>query len=206
MKALSTLLASIVFASMNALADSSAIAESSAGTSALTKGTIIPAVSLTSVSGGQVDLSSFSKTPTIAIFYRGGWCPYCNRHLSAIQGIKDKLTEMGYQIVAISPDKVEELKRTSEGQQLDYQLLSDSKGEAARVFGIAFDAAKEYKPKYGNRVVGMLENASGENHHQLPVPSVFILKNGKVEYSYSNPDYTARLSAEDLLEAAKAHQ
>ncbi|WIO74624.1 redoxin domain-containing protein [Porticoccaceae bacterium LTM1] len=206
MKVLSTFFASIVFASMNVLADSSTIAESSTGTSALTKGTTIPAVSMTSVNGDQVDLSNFSKTPTIAIFYRGGWCPYCNRHLSAIQGIKDELREMGYQIVAISPDKVDELKRTSEGQQLDYQLLSDSKGDAARAFGIAFDAAKEYKPKYGERVVGMLENASGETHHQLPVPSVFILKNGKVEYSYSNPDYTVRLSADELLEAAKANR
>ncbi|UTW44174.1 AhpC/TSA family protein [bacterium SCSIO 12696] len=179
------------------------LAESSADTNPLKAGEAIPNVTLASSTQNNVNLAQLEK-PTIAIFYRGGWCPYCNRHLREIQGIQQQLLDMGYDIVGISPDMPEKLKTTVNGEQLQYQLLSDNRGEAARAFGIAFDAAKEYKEKYGDRIITLLEGFSGESHHQLPVPSVFILKGDKIAYTYSNPDYTTRLSADELLAAAKA--
>lgn len=49
-----------------------------------------------------------------------------------------------------------------------------------------------------------LEAASGENHHLLPVPSVFIVgTDGRIAFAYANTDYTVRLSAEEMIEAAR---
>ena len=203
MKLLSALFATLLLTAQMAQAAPTA-AESSADTKALGSGAAIPTASLSTPNGESTSLTELARKPTIAIFYRGGWCPYCNRHLKEIQGVQQQLLDMGYQIVGISPDKPQALKKTIEGQELHYQLLSDNKGDAARAFGIAFDAGKEYGPKYGDRITTMLENASGEKHHQLPVPSVFILKDGKVAYSYANVDYRTRLSADELLKAAKA--
>ena len=49
-----------------------------------------------------------------------------------------------------------------------------------------------------------LEEASGETHHELPVPSAFLVeKGGRILWVYSNPDYKVRPENEQLLEAAR---
>ena len=77
------------------------------------------------------------------VFYRGGWCPYCNRHLSAIGQSKDEILNLGYQIIAISPDSSEELKKSVDKNELAYDLYSDSEGKLITEMGIAFQAPKK---------------------------------------------------------------
>ena len=119
------------------------------------------------------------------------------KQLVKLQKIEPQLKEMGYQVIAISPDKPKELMKTRNKKKLNFTLLSDSKMEAARAFGIAFlEDAKLY--------ARVLENASGEKHHQLPVPSVFIVDtDGVIDFVYSNPDYKVRLKPEELEKAAR---
>lgn len=141
---------------------------------------------------------------TIMIFYRGGWCPYCNRHLADIAKIEGDLKAMGYQIIALSMDLPAELKKTTEKEKLAYQLYSDAKAHAAKAFGLAFkvddELVKTYKEKYGID----MEAASGETHHILPAPALYIIdQNKKIQYEHFNPDYRARLKADEVLEAAK---
>jgi peroxiredoxin len=40
----------------------------------------------------------------VVLFYRGSWCPYCNAQLSAFQRARERFTDMGAQIVALSAD------------------------------------------------------------------------------------------------------
>ena len=72
------------------------------------------------------------------IVYRGGWCPYCNLHLAALRKVEQPLKEMGFQIIAISPDKPEELMKTDEKHTLGYTLLSDSSATAIKALGLLF--------------------------------------------------------------------
>ena len=55
--------------------------------------------------------------------YRGSWCPYCNTQLSEIASIEDELKKLGYQIVAISPDKPESLNVTETKHDLDTNFI-----------------------------------------------------------------------------------
>ena len=43
--------------------------------------------------------------PVVLTFYRGGWCPYCNLHMSEMRLVEDQLTAMGFEIWFISIDK-----------------------------------------------------------------------------------------------------
>ncbi len=84
----------------------------------LDKGAKVPILTLNAVDGKKYDLNAaVAKKPTVLIFYRGGWCPYCMRQLSGLQGIVHELADAGYQLLAVSPDKPEELalvrKRTN---------------------------------------------------------------------------------------------
>mgnify|MGYP002036832412 FL=1 len=75
---------------------------------------------------------------------------------------------------------------------------------AARSFGIAFRVDNATQKKY--RKYGIdLEEVSGETHHLLPVPSVFIIgRDGTIMFSYVNPDYKVRLDPGVILAVAES--
>ncbi len=106
-------------------------------------------------------------------------------------------------MIALSADRPEGLQGSRKKHDLGYRLYSDASMSAARAFGIAYelsdDSVKEYRD-YGID----LEATSGQDHHQLPVPSVFLVeKGGRIRWVYSNPDYEVRPENAKLLEAAR---
>lgn len=167
--------------------------------SPLLVGEEIPDVKLANLKGEAVELKKMvAEKPTVLIFYRGGWCPFCNRQLAGMQKIEKDILAMGYQIVAVSPDSPQNLKKTLDKNELSYTLVSDATGDVAKAFGIAFRAPK----RYGK----FLSKYSGDKNTDniLPVPSVFVLnKKGKIKFEYINPDYRERLSPELLKAAVK---
>lgn len=185
--------------------DTLAIAPSADAICPLKIGQKAPPLMLANIDGLKINLQQkISEKPAILVFYRGGWCPYCNRHLAELQDIESELIALGYQVIAVSPDKPEYLKASVEKEKLKYLLLSDSKMEAAAAFGIAYKVPNLNVTIHKARG-SSLEKYSGEKHNLLPVPSVFILgKDGSIKFEYVNPDYKIRLSGAVLLAAAKA--
>lgn len=170
-------------------------------------GSTAPNVTLTKADGTQVELHELvSEHPAVLVFYRGGWCPYCNRHLAALGEIEDELSALGYRIHAVSMDKPEKVQEAAAETDLSYTLYSDAPADAAKAFGLAF---KVDSPTY-EKLLGYgidLEAASGQEHHILPVPAVFLIgRDAKIDFRYYNPDYKERLSGEALLEAARTNQ
>lgn len=168
-------------------------------------GQSLPTIILRSSDNTSFDLNAaIAETPSIIIFFRGGWCPYCNLHLGQLQSVESELVQLGFQIIAISPDKPEILKGHAEQKGLKYHLLSDSEMTAAKSLGIAFKVDDATVKKY--KTHGMdLEADSGQKHHLLPVPSVFIIgKDGVIQYSYVNPNYKVRIDPDLLLRIAES--
>lgn len=106
-------------------------------------------------------------------------------------------------MVALSADRPEKLAGAVEGKTLDYRLLSDNDLAAARAFGIAFRVDDGTAKAYRGHGLD-LEAASGRTHQGLPVPAVFLIDGGIVEFAYVHPDYRKRLHPEVLLAAARA--
>ena len=106
-------------------------------------------------------------------------------------------------IIAVSPDQPEKLRESTEKHDLRYTLLSDSGMEAAGACGLAYrmdDAMVEAYAEHGIDLVG----ASGETHHQLPVPAAFLVDDGgMIVFSYVNPNHKIRVSSALVLAAAK---
>jgi peroxiredoxin len=151
----------------------------------------------------EVDPADLDR-PIVLTFYRGGWCPYCNMHLAELRTTEEKLTEMGFEVWFISPDKPE-LLAEGKDSEFGYRLLSDPGMNAARAFGVAFRLDDETFERYvgfGND----LNERSGDDHRALPAPATFIIgTDGKVQFGYVNPDYSVRLAPEVLLAAARAY-
>lgn len=164
----------------------------------------VPKANVRNLEGELINLQDVvQEKPTILIFYRGGWCPYCNLQLADLNKIENQILELGYQLVAVSIDKPEKLKESLDKHKLNYILLSDSKAEASTAFGLAFYVADDYNKMLLSHNMS-LEEASGEKHHILPVPAVFIVdQEGIVQFEYVNPDYKIRLDGDILLKAAE---
>lgn len=192
---LSMLLGALTFSSLDK------VPEKTEDISPLLYGETIPEVSVQGMDGQKVSLlEKVGEKPTILIFYRGGWCPFCNTQLSGIQRVKENLDQMGYQILAISPDTPDNLSKTIDKNDLSYTLLSDTPMEASKAFGIAFKLPDEKAKKYQEKGLSL----GGEDKNLLPVPTVMVLdQKGKILFEYINPNYRERLKPELLEYAAK---
>ncbi|MGB0133319.1 peroxiredoxin-like family protein [Dokdonella sp.] len=198
------ILASCMLFSASAMA-AGTLADSADAVCPILLGSAMPDVAMQTIDGKPTTLKQqVDGQPAILVFYRGGWCPYCNMQLSDLRLIAAETEALGYRLIAISPDLPGELGKTMTKDKLDYTLLSDSKADAMRAFGIGFrvdDATIEKYKGYGID----LEKASGENHHALPVPSVFIVDAaGVLQFSYVHPDYKVRVPGTVIMAAAKA--
>lgn len=162
-------------------------------------GAKIPDTNLATMDGKMVSISELVKSKkTILVFYRGGWCPYCNAHLSALGEVESELMANGFQIIAISPDSPKSQEATKSKEKVNYILLSDSEGTFAKALGIAFQAPENYKSY-------LAKGSDGKNPGFLPVPSIFILdKDGSINFEYITPNFKHRISNELLLSVAKA--
>lgn len=158
----------------------------------------IPETQVLTIDGKIVSTEELFKTgKTILIFYRGGWCPYCNTHLSEVGKIESELRALGYTIIAISPDAPENLKKSIDKNKLTYTLMSDKTGALAKSMGIAFRAPQAYEKL-------LTSNQGEEAELHLPVPALFIVnQESEILFEYINPNYKKRISGDLLLSTAK---
>ncbi len=161
-------------------------------------GEMAPDLVLKNSKSGDVKLTDLIKSrPTVLIFYRGGWCPYCNLHLAELQTIEQQILELGYQIIAISPDSPSNLRASIEKHKLNYSLLSDADMELSKAFGLAYSV-----PEASRERLNMASD--GRNTGMLPVSSVFVFNQlGEIMFEYINPDYKKRLKGNLLLAVLK---
>ncbi len=125
--------------------------------------------------------------------------------MGELQEIEDELLALGCQVIAVSPDRPGKQRDTAVEEGVGYLLCSDSDMRAARAMGIAFQVEESLVRKYKESFDIDLEADSGRDHHQLPVPAVFLVdREGVLHFVYANPDYRVRLQPELLLQAARS--
>jgi len=136
----------------------------------------------------------------IVVFYRGQWCPYCNRHLSELQDHLLDFKKAGAQIVAISPERNENISKTVAKTKAEFPVLWDKDNSIMEAFGVDFILAKNLQKKYKEYGVDLVRD-NGNTSQTLPVPATFVIgKNGKIKYLQYDTNYKNRSSAKDILE------
>jgi len=173
-------------------------------TAPLKAGEMIPELELKNASGDEVSLASLhEKQPVVLVFFRGGWCPICSRHAAELIKAYPEIKELGAEMVGISPDSVESSQANVEKNNIGFSILSDADVSAAKAFGLAFKVDDATVTKYKGFGID-LEKASGQPHHALPIPAVYIVdKTGTIVFAHSNPDYRQRLDAKKIVEELK---
>lgn len=163
-----------------------------------------PAFELQSAAGEPYRFDPDNRDrPAIIVFYRGGWCPFCTAHFMELRKAEDQILEMGFELLFVSADRVEMLKESLDRLDKPYMLLADNKMKVAQRYGVAYRVDPETVTRYLQHGID-LEAASGEKHHLLPVPAVFIVgKDGIIKFEYVNPNYRVRIDPDLLLAGAR---
>jgi len=194
----------LMFCATQVLADG--VAKDAESVTPLLPGMSAPAFTARDVQGEPFHFDPAAlRKPVALVFYRGGWCPFCNTQLGQLRAAEDELRKMGFDVLFVSADRPEKLYASlkEENADVEYTLLSDSSMEITQTYGVAYHVDEDYRLW----LLGMdmdIEDASGETHHVLPVPSVFLIDTtGTIQFQYSNPNYKVRLHPEVLLAAAR---
>ena len=159
-----------------------------------------PDFELPSATGKTVRLGDLLQHgPVVVAFYRGGWCPYCNLELRALQETLPEIKKLGAQVVAVSPQMPDSSLATKEKNELQFQVLSDQHNSVARQFHLVFTLPEEVRTIYkgfGHDLVAR----NGDNSFELPFPATYVIGQDRIiRFAFVNADYTKRAEPADIL-------
>jgi peroxiredoxin len=140
--------------------------------------------------------------PAVIVFYRGGWCPYCNVTLRTYQrDLLPELSSHSARLVAISPETPDASLSTQEKAELTYTVLSDTGARLASSLGITFDPSEEGLA--AQRTLGVdIRTTRADGGTVLPMPTVLIVDRDQiVRFVDIHPDYTGRAEVNEILAA-----
>jgi len=186
------------------------IAESAEETQPLRTGQQAPSFVVRNADNEEITFDPDSlERPVVLITFRGGWCPFCNMHLSELRTVVPDIGAMGIDVMFLSGDRPDMLyaslaEDTQENiEELDYQIYSDADANAAIALGVAFKVS-EHTINRRNEKGQDIEDSSMLRHGVLPVPAVYAIdKTGLIRFDFVEPNYKVRLPAEELLAVSR---
>jgi peroxiredoxin len=181
------------------------LAASGVAQCAVKAGDRAPDFRLPDARGRQIRLQELrAKGPVVVSFYRGGWCPYCNLELRALQSELPAIKKLGAELVAISPQTPDESLSTAEKNDLAFAVLSDVGSATAKAYGIAYDLAEELRPIY-TRSGHALPDKNGVDSWVLPIPATYVIDtNGTIVLAFIDVDYRNRLEPAEIVAAVES--
>ncbi len=171
-----------------------------AANSALKVDGMMPEFTLSDANGKSVSSSDLLKQGNLVIvFYRGAWCPFCNKYLHTLQKELANIKAAGGNLVAISVENPDTSMMVSKKQSLEFTVLSDPKLNVARKFGIVYELPKETNEKYIGWGIDLVK-ANGTEKPELPLSATYIVSSeGKILYAYLEPNYQKRAAPSEII-------
>ncbi len=186
--------------------DREALVARGASADAVAAGGVIEDFALPDANGRSVSLSELvAEGPAVLVFYRGGWCPFCNITLRHYQSeLVPHLRRHGARMAAISPQRPDESLNTKEKHDLEFAVLTDAGARVAQRLGIAFQPGDEVLEAQRKLAVD-ISQGNAEGSTALPMPTVLIVDRDRVvRFADVHPDYTSRTEVATILSALAA--
>lgn len=169
---------------------------------ALKTGDNFPNFKLPNVEGKEIDSKVLLQEGSLIIsFYRGGWCPYCNIELKALQKILPEFKSRKAQLIAISPEIPDNSLTTREKNNLDFEVLTDKNNNFSRTINLVYQLPEELVSLYKKFGINLEESQNNKNN-ELPISATYVInKNGIIIYHFIEEDYKLRADPKAIIEA-----
>ena len=160
-----------------------------------------PEFSAKDQNGKTISLQNELKNgKVVLIFYRGQWCPYCNKELKGMQDSLSFITSKGAVVVAVTPELPENISKTIGKTNASYSILSDDGLKIMKAYDVAYAVDPALNEKYKGYAIDLMK-ANGANGANLPIPAVYIIDtNGNIIYRYFDVDYRNRASVKEIAD------
>lgn len=160
-----------------------------------------PSILAVNQNGEKVVLDELLKTgPVVVMFYRGEWCPYCNKQLKEVSDSLQFIQAKGATVIGVSPETAENVKKTVEKVKANFSVVHDEGMEIMKAYNVNYMVDNTTIEKYKQYGIDF-EKANGNNGANLPVPATYVVgKEGLIKYVFFNVDYSKRVSVKELLD------
>jgi peroxiredoxin len=164
-----------------------------------------PDFKLKDQNGAEVSLKELRKKgPVVILFYRGNWCPYCNKELKRFQDSLQFITDKGATLVAITPEAAEGVSKTIEKTGAAFPILYDAGLKVSKGYAVTFDVDEKTAARYKNFGNDLMVINQQKAKVVLPVPAVYVVnRDGAVTYRFFDADYKKRPNVKDILSELK---
>lgn len=169
-------------------------------------GDTAPDFTLPDASGEPVTLSDrLADGAVVLSFYRGDWCPYCNTELRAQHAVMPQIRDLGATLIAISPQSPDHAAGLLDGEDLDFDVLSDKGQAVAAAYRVRFTLPAGVRDLYENTFKLDISKSNAGGEWDLPVPATFVIdRDGTVAARHVSTDYRTRMDPADILAALRS--
>ncbi len=171
--------------------------------SGLKTGVTAPEFAAVDNSGNKLDLKKLLKShkAVVLFFYRGQWCPYCNKHIQQLQDSLQTLTSKGAYVIGVTPETSENINKTIEKTHASFSMVQDKDYKIMKAYDVNFVMDDATFTKYKAHGVDLEQN-NGNTDHVLPVPATYVInKSGKIVFVQFDKDYRKRASIASIANA-----
>ena len=152
--------------------------------------------------GNEIRLKDVLKDSfVVLIFYRGQWCPYCNKQLKKLEDSLQLIKDKGAKLIAVTPEKNEYILKTIEKTKASYSLLYDKEMKIMKAYAVSFEVDERTVSRYKNADIELAIANGQKEKVYLPIPAVYIIsKEGTILYRFFDSDYKKRASVKEILD------
>jgi peroxiredoxin len=198
MRTIIFILAILIF-NLNGMAQNARSVDDAKGLAVGVKAPLFKAIDADST---EFDLAGALKTgPVVLIFYRGEWCPICNKHLGQVQDSLNLITQRGATVIAVSPQKPEYLNKMAHKTGAQFKLLFDDGYKIADDYDVNFTPEKKQLHVYNLVLNAKLKKSQSDQSQRLPIPATYIIsQDGVIIWRQFDPNYKNRSTVKEILE------
>jgi peroxiredoxin len=136
----------------------------------------------------------------VLIFYRGSWCKYCKRHLSALSDSLSLILDKNTSVVVVTPETPESRERMESETGAKFSIISDTAYTIMELFKVDYVISKETVPRNTENIIRLTKKSNGNKENVLPIPATYVVgKNGLIKWKHVDNDYTERSTVKQIL-------
>lgn len=136
----------------------------------LRPGNPLPAFEAVDEKGKPVSSGELRGRPSVLLFVRGTWCPFCNRQVQNLTKFYKEINESGARLILLTPRPLATTRRVADFFDVDFEFWLDESLHVARQLGLLLDAGVpgDFEIEYGQDTVwptSLVVDAGGTIRH-----------------------------------------